>query len=202
MSVMKNEAARRALDALLEGNRRFAEGRAEHPRQDARRRKEVLASGQYPFAAIVACADSRVPPEIVFDQGLGDLFVVRLAGNLADDLGIASLEYAVEHLEVPLIVILGHSRCGAVKASAEASGCGGRLGAIVSAIAPSIERAKETPGDLIDAAARDNATCVAARLRSCGPVLEKLVARGTLDIVAAFYDLESGRVDIAGEHAE
>jgi len=118
---MKSPDHRAALAALVEGNRRFAAGVAEHPRQDARRREEVLARGQYPFAAIVGCADSRVPPEIVFDQGLGDLFVLRTAGNIVDDLGVACLEYAAAHLGVPLIVVMGHSRCGAVTAAAELS---------------------------------------------------------------------------------
>lgn len=198
---MRSDAARRALEALIEGNRRFAAGQPEHPRQDARRRGEVLARGQYPFAAIVACADSRVPPEIVFDQGLGDLFVVRSAGNLVDELALASLEYAVEHLGVALIVVLGHSRCGAVKASAGPGASHGRLAAIVSAIAPSIERTRGADGDPLDAASRDNAASVAARLRECGPVLEEFVARGALDVVAAYYDLDGGKVDIPGTGA-
>lgn len=103
----------KGLAALVEGNRRYQAQRLTHPHQNAARRA-ALAAGQHPFAAVLSCADSRVPPEIVFDQGLGDLFVVRVAGNITDDVVLGSLEYAVEHLHVPLVVVLGHYKCGAV----------------------------------------------------------------------------------------
>jgi carbonic anhydrase len=192
---MKSPDYDAALAALVEGNRRFAAGAAEHPRQDARRRKEVLEKGQYPFAAIVACSDSRVSPELVFDQGLGDLFVVRTAGNLVDELGAASLEYAADHLAVPLIVVMGHSRCGAVTAAVEGGEVSGRPSAIREALAPAVEKARESPGDLVDAAARENVKSVAATLEGRAGVLKDLVERGALRVVAAFYDIERGLVE-------
>jgi carbonic anhydrase len=193
---MKSPDHRAALAALIEGNARFAAGASLHPRQDARRREETLAKGQYPIAAIVGCADSRVPPELVFDQGLGDLFVVRVAGNLVDDLGLASLEYAAAHLEVPLIVVMGHSRCGAVTAAANGADAPGRLSAIVAALRPSIEKAKGGSGDLVEAAARENVKSAVAALEASDPVLRPLVERGALRIAGMFYDIERGTVEI------
>jgi carbonic anhydrase len=192
---MKSPDHGAALAALIEGNRRFATGAVEHPRQDARRREEVLEKGQYPFAAIVACSDSRVSPELVFDQGLGDLFVVRTAGNLIDDLGIASLEYAADHLDVPLIVVMGHSRCGAVTAAVEREKPSGRLSVIHAALAPAVERAKACPGDVVDAAARENVKSLVAMLERRKGILKDLVERGALRIVGAFYDIERGFVE-------
>lgn len=193
---MKNPDHRAALAALIEGNNRFAAGDAEHPRQDARRRKEVLDKGQYPFAAIVGCADSRVPPELVFDQGLGDLFVVRVAGNLVGDFILASLEYAAGHFGVPLIVVMGHSRCGAVTAAMAAADTPGRLSAIIAALKPSIEKAKGGSGDSVDAAARESVKSTVASLEASEPVLRPLVERGTLRIVGMFYDIETGAVEV------
>jgi len=195
---MKAHDPERSLAELIEGNARFAAGAGVHPRQDARRRREVLEKGQYPFAAVVACSDSRVPPELVFDQGLGDLFVVRTAGNLIDDLGIASLEYAAAHLEVPLVVVMGHSRCGAVTAAVEGEKAPGRLSVIHAALAPSVEKAKDRPGDVIDAAARENVKSLVATLESREGVLKILVDRGALRIVGAFYDIERGSVEFIG----
>jgi carbonic anhydrase len=193
---MKSPDHRAALAALIEGNRRFAEGTAEHPRQDARRREEVLEKGQYPFAAIVGCADSRVSPEIVFDQGLGDLFVIRVAGNLVDDFGLASLEYVVSHLGTPLIAVMGHTRCGAVTAAMAAEDVPGRLSAIITALGPSIEKARGASGDLVETAARESVKSTVAALKASGPVLRPLVERGTLRIVGMFYDIERGTVEV------
>ena len=187
---------RAALAALLEGNRRFAAGVAEHPRQDARRREEVLAKGQNPFAAIVGCADSRVPPEIVFDQGLGDLFVIRVAGNLVDDFELASLEYVVSHLGTPLIAVMGHTRCGAVTAAIAAEDVPGRLSAIIEALGPSIEKARAASGDLVETTARESVKSTVAALKASEPVLRPLVERGTLRIVGMFYDIERGTVEV------
>ena len=192
---MKAHGPERSLAELIEGNARFAAGTGLHPRQDARRRKEVLEKGQYPFAAVVACSDSRVPPELVFDQGLGDLFVVRAAGNLLDDLGIASLEYAAAHLGVPLIVVMGHSKCGAVTAAVKGSEAPGRLSVIHAALASSVEKVKDRPGDVVDAAARENVKSLVAALERSEGSLKALVDRGALRVVGAFYDIERGLVE-------
>jgi len=184
----------RSLAELREGNERFAAGRSLRPRQDERRRREVLDKGQYPFAAIVACSDSRVPPEIVFDQGLGDLFVVRTAGNLIDEVGLASLEYAATHLHVPLIVVMGHSRCGAVTAAVEGAETGGHPSAIHRALAPAVAAVKGRTEGLVDAAARESVKASVAMLAGAGGALKDPVDRGKLLVIGAFYDLESGAV--------
>lgn len=192
---MKVHSPERSLAELVEGNARFAAGASVRPRQDARRREEVLEKGQHPFAAIVSCSDSRVSPEIVFDQGLGDLFVVRTAGNLIDDLGAASLEYAAAHLGVPLIVVMGHSRCGAVTAAVEGGKVSGRLSAIHEALAPSVERAKDRAGDIVDTTARENVRSIVATLEGTEGILKELVERGAIRVIGAFYDIERGAVE-------
>src|SRR6266545_3286958 len=131
-----------AISKLKEGNGRYANGNLQHPGQTTERRAE-LAKGQHPFAIIVDCSDSRVPPEIVFDQGLGDLFIYRVAGNVIDDHGLGSIEYAVDHLGVRLIVVLGHQRCGAVDAARETIAAKGKapghIQSLVTAIKPAVE---------------------------------------------------------------
>ena len=191
---MRSSAAGKALDALIEGNRRFAAGASAHPHYDPGRRSEV-AKGQHPRAAIVACSDSRVGPEIVFDQGLGDIFVVRTAGNLIDAIGLGSLEYAADHLGVPLIAVMGHSRCGAFRAAAETNAAPGRLSVIAAALAPAIEKAKGSPGNLVDAAAREHVKSTVAMLKACESVIKAPVEEGRLRIVGAFYDIERGTVE-------
>jgi carbonic anhydrase len=145
-----------ALSALLAGNQRFVSGRTNHPDQKMSRVKE-LAKTQHPFAAVLGCADSRVDPDIIFDQGLGDLFPVRVAGNIVDDAVLGSLEYAVEHLQCPLIVVLGHEGCGAVTAAVNGGEPGTHITFLVDAIAPALAQAKALPGDLISNTVRLNA---------------------------------------------
>jgi carbonic anhydrase len=130
-----------ALQELMNGNKRYVAAELAHPNQTAARRAEV-AKGQDPFAIIVGCSDSRVPPEIIFDQGLGDLFVTRVAGNIVDDVVLGSIEYAAEHLGVPLIVVLGHKRCGAVEAAAKGGDAPVHIRSLVEAIKPAIKKAK------------------------------------------------------------
>jgi carbonic anhydrase len=179
---------------LKAGNQHHVGKRYQHPHQSAARARE-LVSGQHPHAAILGCADSRVPPEIVFDQGLGDLFDVRVAGNIAGDAEIASLEYAVEHLDVPLVVVLGHQRCGAVTAATESGQAQGHLPTLVAAIRPAVEKAKGMPGNLVDNAVRTNVEMVVAQLRKSTPVLGELVEKRKLQIVGAVYSLDTGRID-------
>jgi carbonic anhydrase len=184
---------------LKDGNARFVAGKSKHPDQTVARRAE-LAKGQHPKAAILGCADSRVPPELVFDEGLGDLFVVRVAGNVADPIDLGSLEYAVEHLGVGVVVVLGHHSCGAVKATVDASGvleAQGNIGAILAEIAPAVNQAKATPGKegLVDDAVHANAARTAGALVERSPVLKKAVEEKKLKIVTAVYDLASGKVE-------
>jgi carbonic anhydrase len=184
-----------ALERLLAGNERFAAGRARRPRQDAARRAEVCG-GQLPFAVVLGCADSRVPPEIVFDQGLGDLFVLRVAGNVIDDVLLGTIELAVTHLHTPLVMVLGHSQCGAVTAVVAEDELAGHLPDVARAIQPAVDAAGEMDGDLLANAVRVNAERTALRLRESRPILAPLVEAGSLSIVAAQYDLDRGTVKL------
>jgi len=184
-----------ALQKLLAGNQRFVTNGVLHPDQSPERRAE-LAKGQTPFAIILTCADSRVSPEVVFDQGLGDLFVLRNAGNVLDDHTIGSMEYAVEHLHTQLIVVMGHEKCGAVSAAVAGGEAPGHLQSVVDALEPAVEETKGQAGDPVDNAVRANAKRMAGILTQVGPVLSEAVKAGKLKVVAARYDLDSGQVEI------
>lgn len=186
-----------ALKELKQGNERFVKGKAARHNQTLKRVKEVVA-GQKPEAVILGCADSRVPPEVIFDEGIGDLFVVRVAGNISEPATTGSIEYAAEHLGVPLVVVLGHKKCGAVKATAEAHGpAEGNIGEIVKELQPALAAAKANPGKhgLVDDAVYANADLVAKQLLTESPVLTHLVQAGKVKIVSAVYDLETGKVE-------
>ncbi|HUV35805.1 MAG TPA: carbonic anhydrase, partial [Patescibacteria group bacterium] len=152
-----------AFEALMAGNGRYVAGAPVHPRQTAARRAET-AGGQHPFAVVITCADSRVPPEILFDQGIGDLFVIRVAGNITGNAVVGSVEYAAEHLGVPLVVVLGHTHCGAVNAAIVGDGTPGRIAHIVGRIAPAVDRARELPGELAGNVVRANVEIVVDEL--------------------------------------
>ncbi len=183
-----------ALKNLKEGNLRYVTGKNTHPNFSLQRRVEV-AQGQTPFAIIVGCADSRVPPELVFDQGLGDLFVVRVAGEVLDAPLIGSIEYAAEHLHAPLVVVLGHERCGAVKAALEGGEMPGHIGALTKSIAPAVEKAKKMPGDALDNAVRAQVQMVVEQLSEMKPILSEMVESGKLRVVGARYDLDTGTIE-------
>lgn len=194
------ENGEQALQRLVEGNRRYVEDRSLHPNQSKLRAAEV-ARVQKPIAAILGCADSRVPTEIIFDQGIGDLFVVRVAGNVLDSEDvIASLEYAAVVLKVPLLLVLGHERCGAVQATLDKVRNGGvlpgHIGKLVEAIRPAVERTAGMPGDPLDNAVRANVRMVVASLKSSNPLLSELAASGKLTIAGARFDLDTGEVEI------
>jgi len=188
-----------ALQRLLDGNKRFAANRRFRPNETLETRAK-LATGQAPFAAILGCADSRVPPEIVFDHGLGDLFVVRVAGNIVEDAGSGSFEYAVEHLGTPLIVVLAHERCGAVKATVETLEAGGEapghVAELVRKIKPAVEKSMGVPGDKVENAVRENARRMAAELAGLEPILKEKVSQGKLKVVAMRYDLDTGVMEL------
>jgi carbonic anhydrase len=183
------------LGALLEGNRRYVSGAAAHPRRSAERRAET-ARGQNPLAAVLTCADSRVVPEIIFDQGIGDLFVVRVAGNVADDAVIGSIEYAAGHLRVPLVIVLGHTDCGAVNATIAGGEVTGPLARVIGKIAPAVERARSIAGELTENAVRENIALVTGQLVGATPILRRLVDRNEVRIIGAVYDVESGVVTV------
>jgi carbonic anhydrase len=186
-----------ALRRLLDGNVRYREGRAEHCERLAAQRS-ACAEEQHPFAAILGCSDSRVPPQLVFDQGPGALFTIRVAGNVATDAVTGSIEYAVEKLGVPLVLVLGHSRCGAVSACLHggAESVDGHLGVVLRAITPAVDRARQAGGDPLDNAIRFHVQNVAGQLRESEPVLAPRVRRGALEIVGALYDVETGAIEL------
>jgi carbonic anhydrase len=183
-----------ALARLKAGNQRFVAGKLQHPNQNPKRRTE-LATGQRPFAIILGCADSRTSPEVLFDQGLGDLFVVRVAGNVLDDHTLASIEYAVDHLGARLIVVLGHQRCGAVQAAKETldskAEAPAHINSLVAAIQPAVEA---TRGADVESTIKANVENVVQNLRSSEPVLKKEVEAGAVSVVGAYYNLDSGAV--------
>jgi len=188
------QSADAVLAELKAGNAHFVAKKYEHPHQTAAR-QQALAATQSPHCAILTCADSRVPPELVFDQGLGDIFDVRVAGNTAGDDAVASLEYAAEHLHVPLIVVMGHTHCGAVSAAVEGGTLPGKLPGLIAELRPAVEQSAHEPGDRIENAVRDNVALVVKQLLAAKPVLSELVATGKLRIVGAVYSLETGKVD-------
>lgn len=182
-----------ALQELQAGNSRYISGNMTHPDQDSARREEV-ALGQHPSSVIVSCSDSRVPPEVVFDQGLGDLFTIRTAGEVVDNAALASIEYAVEHLGVKLIVVMGHQKCGAVKATVDGVTGAGHLHSLTSAIEPAVNSVRNLPGDLLDNAVHANIDLVAESLRQSNPILAEKIKTGELKVVGAYYSLDTGAV--------
>lgn len=186
-----------ALKRLLQGNARFVSGHMTHvaPQHVASVRR-ALAKGQTPFAIIVGCSDSRVGPELVFDQGLGDIFVIRTAGEVVDAAALGSIEYGVEHLGSSLIVVLGHERCGAVSAAVASAKEPGHIAAMLKAIEPAVEQTKGKTGDPVDNAVRAQALDVAKQLQQAKPILAERVHSGKLKIVAARYDLDTGKVEL------
>jgi carbonic anhydrase len=183
-----------AISKLKEGNGRYTSGNLQHPGQTAERRTE-LAKTQHPFAGIVCCSDSRVPPEIVFDQGLGDLFIVRVAGNVINDEGLGSIEYTVDHLGTRLILVLGHQRCGAVDAARETIAAKGKapghIESLVQAIKPAVEA---TAKDDLDATIKANVKNVVQALRSSTPILKAEVDSGKIQVIGGYYSLDTGAV--------
>src|SRR5438128_12007304 len=183
-----------AISKLKEGNGRYTSGNLQHPGQTSERRAE-LAKTQHPFATILSCSDSRVPPEIVFDQGLGDLFIVRVAGNVINDEGLGSVEYSVDHLGSRLILVLGHQNCGAVKAARETIAAKGKapghIESLVTAIKPAVDA---TAKDDLDTTIKANVKHVVQALRSSTPILKGKVDSGDVQVVGGYYSLDMGAV--------
>ncbi|NTU59732.1 MAG: carbonic anhydrase [Deltaproteobacteria bacterium] len=187
--------AEEALKLLLDGNERVVKGTARGPNRTALRRQE-LAAGQRPFAVVVTCSDSRVPPELLFDQGYGDLFVVRTAGNVVDAVALGSIEYAVEHLGVRLVVVLGHSRCGAVSATLEGGALPGHLPTIAEAIQPAVEAVRSKPGDLLANCVKANVKLVVQKIMRTSPDYVQNMEECVFRIVGGYYDLDTGKVQL------
>jgi carbonic anhydrase len=184
-----------ALRRLLDGNKRFVQQKPNYPDQSLERLRSLILT-QHPFASVLGCADSRVPPEIIFDQGLGNLFVVRVAGNVVNDLVTGSLEYSTTVLGSQLIVILGHRRCGAVAEAIKNKPLPGKIGFVVENIKPAVERVKLTIGDITEDAVLANIQYQVEELPKKSTILAKLVSVGKLKIIGACYDIDTGRVTV------
>lgn len=180
-----------AFAKLEAGNHRFVVHRVTEAKPTMARR-EATAKAQHPFAIVVGCADSRTAPEIIFDQSIGDLFVIRTAGNLVDDHALGSIEYAVENLGCRLIVVLGHERCGAVQAAVAGGSAPGHIQSLVQDIRPAVKIAKSEPGDLVDNSIHENAKLVAERIRREAQ-LGKLTSQ--VKVVTGYYSLDTGKVE-------
>ena len=184
-----------ALRELMAGNRRFVDGRPVGPHRNMARVREVSA-GQSPFAAVLSCADSRVPPEIVFDQGFGDVFVCRAAGNIVTPELIGSLEFGTLVLGAKALVVLGHTHCGAVKATIAGQAVPGQISTLYRHIRPAVDRSATRE---LEDVARHNVRIQAELLRTSSPVIAQLIAEQKLVVVGGFYDLETGRVALLEE---
>ncbi|HEY2247175.1 MAG TPA: carbonic anhydrase [Bradyrhizobium sp.] len=187
-----------SLKRLMDGNARYVDGVAR--RHDFKHEREVLSGGQNPYAAVLSCADSRIAPEYAFDSGRGDLFVCRVAGNFANADGVASLEYGVAVLGVPLILVLGHDSCGAIDATIKSlkddKPLPGHMPSLVTALAPAVKAVSGKGGEVLGNAIRQNVIDNVARLKSATPILSAAVEQNRLRVVGGIYRLKDGRVDM------
>lgn len=200
----------RVIHHLQQGNQRFVTGHLEHPRREPARRV-VVAGGQRPYATVLACADSRVPPELLFDEGLGDLFVVRTAGHVVDTSVLGSIEYAVEHLHTPLVVVLGHQACGAVAAALGEDPHPGHLASLLESIRPAAELARHmggadrdepAAGALLQRSVMLHVRRSVEALRRRSPVIREREEQGGVAVVGAVYDLHRGVVGFLSRPGE
>jgi len=188
---MANQTWQEALDRLKSGNDRFVSDKVDGKLQNSSRRSE-LTSGQQPYAIILSCADSRVVPELAFDTGLGELFVIRVAGNVASKSAVASIEYAVAHLGTNLILVLGHESCGAVTAAVKGGDNGPNLNHLLQFIDPALE---SSAGDSIDNIVKKNAILTSKSMVKKSSIIQSALDKGGLKILASYYNMESGKVD-------
>lgn len=189
------------ITRLMQGNSRFSAGKPTGPHRSSERRRAV-AEKQQPFAVIVTCSDSRVAPELLFDQGIGDLFVVRTAGHVVDDVALGSIEFALAKLGAGSILVLGHERCGAVQAALEHAEVPGSIGKVTKAIEPAVGGPEKATPESLDRAARQNVEAVVAQLKAAGPIVATAIQEGRVEIAGGIYDLDTGKVTaVASETA-
>lgn len=187
------------IKKLMGGNKRFIEGKTIKPRQDMNTIKS-LEKGQQPFATIVGCSDSRVPNEMIFDQGLGDLFIIRTAGQVSAAASYGSMEFAVLKLKTKLIVVLGHTECGAVAAAVERpEDVPGHIVTLINEIKPAVAKCAHLPGNPVNNAVRQNVIDQVNNLRDLDPILHKKYTKGEILIVGAVYDIHTGKVEFLQE---
>ena len=193
------------LALLQEGNTRFVSGALKHPNTDAAHRSAAASEGQEPFATVLACSDSRAPVELIFDRGVGEIFTVRVAGNVADTDEIATIEYGVGHLHTPLVIVMGHTRCGAVTAVVKGATLDGLLPQLVDNIQPAVESAREGGGeepDVIARAIKANVWQSIADVLRRSAIVRQEIANGSASVIGAVYNLETGAVEWLGEHPD
>lgn len=198
-------SADEAMARLKDGNGRFVSGAAVYIQPSPTRRRSTALEGQKPFATVLSCADSRVPVELLFDQGVGDVFVIRVAGNVANVDELGTIEYGAEHLGVPLLVVLGHTKCGAVTAVTKGEEVHGNIAKLVAPIVPAVAEAKArfpklSGGELVEKAIVANVWQAVSDVFANSPVVKEMVKAGKVKVVGAMYDIDSGKVEFLGEH--
>jgi carbonic anhydrase len=194
--VISNITADESLTKLKDGNTRFVNMKLINPDQSLERRKEGM-NGQHPFVIILTCSDSRVSPEVIFDQGLGDIFEIRNAGNVLDDHVIGSIEYAVAHLDIPLLIIMGHEDCGAIKATISHAHDSKHIESLVKSLSPAVEGAKGMKGDLVENSVRNNVRLEISKITNNKPILAQYIKEGKLRVLGAYYHIENGKVEFS-----
>jgi carbonic anhydrase len=197
--------AEQAMAWLTEGNARWVSGNTTNPNIESSRRAQLAAEGQKPFVTVLSCSDSRIPTERVFDRGVGEVFTVRVAGSVAGGSETGTIEYGVGHLKTPLLVVMSHSKCGAVKAACAGADVHGKLKGLIDQITPAVDRAKRnnpgaTEDQLVSAAIRENVWQTIFDLFKNSPELREKVTKGELKVVGAICDITTGKVDFMGEH--
>jgi len=197
----------KAIENLKEGNERFLSGKSTHPRIDAAQLAQTSKNGQHPFATVLTCSDSRLPAELIFDQGIGDIFVIRVAGNVCKTDEAGSIEYGTGHLNTPLLVILGHTGCGAVTAVTTEAKLGGNIAPLVANIKPAVEKAAAanphlSQSELVPEAIKANCWQSIEDLFKTSPEVCELVKAGKLKVVAAIYNISTGKVGWLGVHPD
>ncbi|HZK12945.1 MAG TPA: carbonic anhydrase, partial [Desulfobaccales bacterium] len=200
-------SADEAMRVLKAGNARYVEGKLQHLHQDRARRALTAGQGQHPLATVLTCSDSRTPPEIIFDQGIGDIFVVRVAGNVAATDEIGTIEYGVANLAAPLVVVMGHNQCGAVSAVVDNAKLPPNIASLVAPIKPAVDKARvanpEAAKDvLLKAAVTDNVWQAIEDMLRQSPIIREKVKDGQVQVVGALYDLDSGQVQWLGPHPD
>lgn len=197
--------AEKALAMLKEGNARWASNSPNNPNTSTGRRQTVADNGQKPFVTVLTCADSRMPVERMFDRGVGDVFVIRVAGNIAGDSETGTIEYGVGHLKTPLLVVMGHTKCGAVAAAASGAELHGKVAKLVGNINPAVERAKRANpsaqgAELAALAVKENVWQTIFDLYKASPEVREMVTAGKVKVVGAVADISTGKVEFMGEH--
>lgn len=198
VAAPKDMTPEQALQMLMEGNKRFVNRTTQNSTNRDIRRIRAFAQNQYPFASILSCADSRVPSEIIFDQGFGDLFMCRIAGNVATAEEIGSLEFGTSVLGSKVLMVMGHERCGAVTAAIKGGEFPGKIGSLIDAIQPALKRANIKTNNQLEEAVKANVLFQVQNLKK-SPVISELIQKGNLKVVGSYYDLDTGLVSLVSE---